>query len=69
MHDGRFATMEEVIDFYNNPPPPEVGKSELDPLGFRPRDVADLLAFMEALNGAWPDLSRHQAAWNTLLQP
>lgn len=68
MHDGRFATMEEVIAFYNDPPPPEVGKSELDPLGFRERDVADLLAFMEALNGAWPDLRRYEAAWNALSQ-
>jgi cytochrome c peroxidase len=69
MHDGRFATMEEVINFYNEPPPPEVGKSELDPLGFRPRDVADLLAFMDALNGAWPDLRRYEAAWNDLQAP
>jgi cytochrome c peroxidase len=68
MHDGRFATIEEVIAFYNDPPPPEVGESELDPLGFSARDLADLLAFMEALNGAWPDLGPHQAAWNSLLQ-
>lgn len=69
MHDGRFATMQEVIAFYSNPPEPEVGKSELDPLGFSARDQADLLAFMEALNGAWPDLARYQTAWNALLQP
>ena len=68
MHDGRFATIEEVIAFYNDPPPPEVGESELDPLGFSARDQRDLLAFMEALNGAWPDLAPHEAAWNALLQ-
>jgi cytochrome c peroxidase len=69
MHDGRFATMEEVIAFYSEPPEPEVGKSELDPLGFSARDKRDLLAFMDALNGAWPDLSRYEAVWTSLQQP
>lgn len=69
MHDGRFATMEEVIAFYSDPPEPEVGESELDPLGFSARDQRDLLAFMDALNGAWPDLTRYEAAWNALQQP
>lgn len=69
MHDGRFATMQDVIAFYSDPPPPEVGESELDPLGFSARDQADLLAFMDALNGAWPDLARYEAAWNALQQP
>ncbi len=68
MHDGRFATMEEVIAFYNDPPAPEVGKSELDPLGFSKRDVNDLLAFMDALNGAWPDLAPYSRAWDALVQ-
>lgn len=69
MHDGRFASMEEVIDFYADPPPPEVGKSELDPLRFSARDKRDLLAFMEALNGSWPDLAPYEAVWQQLLEP
>lgn len=68
MHDGRFASMEEVIDFYADPPPPEVGKSELDPLRFSARDKRDLLAFMDALNGSWPDLARYEEAWQQLLE-
>ena len=69
MHDGRFATIAEVIDFYADPPPPLVGKSELDPLGLSERDKRDLLAFMEALNGAPPDLAPFEAAWQALLAP
>lgn len=69
MHDGRFASLEEVIDFYADPPPPEVGESELDPLRFSERDKRDLLAFMEALNGAWPDLAPYERAWQQLLEP
>lgn len=67
MHDGRFATLEEVIAFYTDPPEPEVGKSELDPLGFSQRDQKDLLAFMEAINGDWPDLSNFPAEWERLV--
>lgn len=69
MHDGRFATMAEVIDFYADPPAPLVGKSELDPLRLGERDKRDLLAFMEALNGPPPDLSPFAAAWQALLTP
>jgi cytochrome c peroxidase len=67
MHDGRFATMAEVIAFYTDPPPPEVGESELDPLRFSERDQADLLAFMDALNGAWPELEPYQHSWELLV--
>jgi len=67
MHDGRFATMAEVLAYYTDPPAPEVGESELDPLGFSARDQADLLAFMDALNGEWPDLAPYARAWDDLL--
>ncbi len=67
MHDGRFASMEDVIDFYMETPASQVGRSELDPLNFRERDRNDLLAFMDALNGDWPDLSPHQAVWQALV--
>lgn len=68
MHDGRFASLAEVIDFYADPPAPEVGESELDPLRFSDRDKRDLLAFMNALNGAPPDLAPYEARWQALLQ-
>ena len=67
MHDGRFATIVEVIDFYTNPPPPDIGESELDPLRFNARDKADLLAFMDALNGDWPNLAPYEERWQALL--
>jgi cytochrome c peroxidase len=52
MHDGSLATLEEVVEYYNrggnkNP--------HLDPLmrplGLSQRDVADLVAFLQALSG------------------
>lgn len=63
MHDGSLATLEDVVDFYNNGGREE----ETDPLsgfqsgGIRPLDLADaeiqeLVAFMEALTS--PDLER-----------
>jgi cytochrome c peroxidase len=68
MHDGRFATMAEVIAFYTDPPEVQVGKSELDPLRFSEKDQADLLAFMDALTGDWPDLSAYPEAWEALVE-
>lgn len=68
MHDGRFASMAEVIDFYADPPPPEVGESELDPLRFSEREKRDLLAFMEAINGPAPDLGPYELAWQVLVE-
>ena len=68
MHDGRFSSMAEVIDFYADPPPPEAGESELDPLGFSERDKRDLLAFMEALNGPPVDLAPYEASWRALVE-
>ena len=67
MHDGRFATLGEVLDFYSAPPQPEVGESELDPLELSDADKSDLIAFLETLNGAWPDLSAFATAWQALV--
>lgn len=54
MHDGRFATLEEVIEHYNAPPP---GSSTLDPnlakhphgLSLNEADKAALIAFLKTL--------------------
>ncbi len=53
MHDGRFGTLREVIDFYNK------GSDEIDPrkipwvapLGFTEQEKSDVLEFLDALNG------------------
>lgn len=66
MHDGRFETLDEVLDFYNEPKDEAVGETELDPLGLTDQDHADLKAFLETLNGAWPDLAPYEAAWKAL---
>ena len=54
MHDGRFATLEEVIDHYNTGGVPS---STIDPfmkyttecLGLAPSQKADLIAFLHTL--------------------
>lgn len=66
MHDGRFETLAEVLDFYNEPKDDAIGDTELDPLGLTDQDHADLKAFLETLNGAWPDLAPYEAAWKAL---
>ncbi len=66
MHDGRFATLDEVLDFYNEPKTGAIGETELDPLGLTEQEHADLMAFLETLNGSWPDLGPYEAAWNAL---
>ena len=66
MHDGRFATLDEVLDFYNEPKSGALGQTELDPLGLSEQDQADVKSFLETLNGAWPDLAPYEAAWTAL---
>jgi cytochrome c peroxidase len=59
MHDGSLATLEEVIDYYTKggePNPwldPKITKTELSE-----HEVADLIAFMEALTGEIPEFTR-----------
>jgi cytochrome c peroxidase len=65
MHDGRFATMREVIEHYNEPES-KLGESELDPLDLSEEEINDLLSFMEALNGPWPDLKPFEESWRKL---
>ena len=46
-HDGRYATLREVVEHYRNPP----GKhSELQSLNVSDRDVDDLVAFLRLLS-------------------
>ena len=52
MHDGRFRTLEEVIEFYNKG---GIKNGQLDeevkPLNLTATEKADLLAFLKSLNG------------------
>jgi cytochrome c peroxidase len=52
MHDGRFATLEEVVDFYDKGglPNPNLDP-DIIPLGLTAQEKADLLAFLRALDG------------------
>jgi len=49
-HDGRFATVEEVLAFYLQPPGPEAGNHEAPPLDLKGDEVVDLIAFLEMLS-------------------
>lgn len=54
MHDGRFKTLEEVIDYYNNPAkvvPDAVNTdpSLTQPLNFTAQEKKDLIAFLKTL--------------------
>ena len=50
-HDGRFETLAEVMEFYRSPPDPTSSGNELLPLDLTQRELDDLAAFLEALNG------------------
>jgi cytochrome c peroxidase len=50
MHDGRFATLREAVEFYNTGGKPHKNRDALmRPLGLTPDEVSDLVAFLEAL--------------------
>jgi cytochrome c peroxidase len=55
MHDGRFATLEEVVEHYNGSLhrspnlDPNLAKHPESGLGLSPEDKADLVAFLKAL--------------------
>ncbi len=52
MHDGRFATLAEVLDHYNRAPGLDArfGHSELFPLGLSAGELLDLEAFLRSLS-------------------
>ena len=58
MHDGRFNTLEEVIEHYNNPIKtsptlaPEIAKYAKTGLGLSQHEKLALLAFLETLNAS-----------------
>ena len=54
LHDGRFATLREVLDYYNAPPAD--GGHELRALGLSDTELGDLERFLRALSGGEPKL-------------
>jgi len=64
MHNGMIATLEDVVEFYNEGGGEDVNKdSALTPLGLSAGEKDDLVAFLQALSGdsfaieayVWPD--------------
>ncbi len=63
MHNGAFATLEEVVSFYNTRdtdttwPEAEVADNvntdELGDLGLTPEEEADIVAFLLTLSTGW----------------
>ena len=54
-HDGRFNTLREVLEHYNNPPEPGAsGAHELVPLGLTNLEIEQLVAFLESLTSERP---------------
>lgn len=47
-HDGRFASLKEVIEFYNDPPVAN-GEHELLPMDLSPSDIDQLVRFLDTL--------------------
>jgi len=51
MHDGRFATLEEVVEHYRDPPREAGRRHELLPLDLDRQEVEALIAFLKTLDG------------------
>lgn len=49
MHDGRFETLRQVVEYYRNPPE-TAGAHELVPLDMTDREARQLVAFLESLS-------------------
>jgi cytochrome c peroxidase len=51
MHAGQIATLLDVMRHYSKAPAATVGHSERKPVAFTANEIADLIAFMDTLNG------------------
>ncbi len=55
MHDGRFKTLAEVVDYYDRGGLGSLGQDpRVHPLGLGPEEKRDLVAFLEALDNRQP---------------
>ena len=50
MHDGRFATLRNVLDFYTQTPDPNIGPHELPVLELSGEEIEQLASFLATLN-------------------
>ncbi len=50
MHDGRFATLERVLEHYRSPPDKSQHRHEIPRLHLSDRDVRDIIAFLKTLS-------------------
>ena len=58
MHDGSMATLEEVVEHYNKGGVKNTWLSEkIVPLKLTPQESVDLVEFMRACTGAFPNVS------------
>ena len=55
MHDGRFDTLIEVLQFYRDPPTKEMSNHELPPLDLSDSELQDLAAFLRTLTSMETD--------------
>lgn len=60
MHNGRFATLSEVVDHYATAPDSVLGRSELLPLQLSDEQKSQLVAFLETLD---EDIAAAHSAW------
>ena len=51
MHAGQFATLEKVLNHYNNAPVAPAGHSELEPLNLSEEEMAQIITFLKTLDG------------------
>lgn len=57
MHDGSFATLEDVVNYYNDGGGDHENKSDLiNPLNLTESEVKQLVAFMESMSGEVPEI-------------
>jgi cytochrome c peroxidase len=58
MHDGRFKTLEEVIDFFDRGGDPVENKSPLmQPLNLQRQEKADLILFLKSLESKFQQVT------------
>ena len=49
MHAGQFATLEQVLNHYNNAPEAPAGHTELEPLNLSEEQIIQIIAFLKML--------------------
>lgn len=53
MHDGRYGTLEEVLEHYRNPPPAARAAGEIQPIEITDVEARQLVAFLKSLDGGY----------------